>query len=50
MWLAAAEGKEDVLQLLLEKGAEKGKENKDGLTPFQVAEKNGHAGCMKLLE
>jgi ankyrin repeat protein len=50
LWVAAKNGHEAVVKLLVEKGAELDfKDKRHGQTPLQVAAKNGHEAIVKLL-
>ena len=47
---AAAEGHVEVVEILLDAGADKNIEDKDGDTALSFARKNGHAEVVALLE
>ena len=49
MWHAASRGHLNIMQLLLEQGADKNKANNDGMTPLLIAAKKGHMMIVQAL-
>ena len=50
LMIAADNGCEEVVDLLLQSGAEVDQEDSDGRTALQMAKRNGHAECVRVLE